>query len=262
MGRGLGTGDGGGVSELLPNYSTMTECRMCKVEKNLVKAHIVPRAFQMHASLPEETPRVFSSNPARHPKRSPIGAYDPKILCSECDGNLGKLDQYASETLLSGQRRRVDNQIDGTIAGYEYGSADPIRLAAFVASVAWRASISNRDEFTAISLGPYEERVMRALQADAFTLPQGVSIVLAEWDRDDVPQLYPHEHRFNGARTWLFYADRFIFYVKVAKTPFLSPFRDAELRPDSPVRTFVRNWTDSRERELMSSIVQRAPNPF
>jgi hypothetical protein len=45
----------------------------------------------MHASLPEETPRVFSSNPARHPKRSPIGAYDPKILCSECDGNLGKL---------------------------------------------------------------------------------------------------------------------------------------------------------------------------
>jgi hypothetical protein len=84
-----------------------------------------------------------------------LGEYDPDILCETCDNLLGKNDEYAIEICRSFETHHVlvGNDI------FEMRAVDCDRFSKFVLSVLWRASISSRQSFTPVKLGPYESLV-------------------------------------------------------------------------------------------------------
>lgn len=161
----------------------MPTCKLCGNDRKLIDAHIIPRAFWRLPPAGEDAAKILSNSKGVHPRRMLEGVYDPNILCGECDGQLGKLDQHAAESLL---HARPDN-IKGfrQLMGRRYEEADPARLRLFIASVAWRAPISHQTFFARVSLGPYEELIKRALQQGINN--SRVECVLGEFDKEDVP---------------------------------------------------------------------------
>lgn len=188
----------------------MAICNLCKKDKRLVKAHVVPEPFW--PSSESGTPKLLSNIEGAHPKRSPIGVYDEGILCETCDNSLGQLDQHAVERLLRSQARKALMD-DHNCIGYQHEYACPETVRKFIASVAWRASISTHPFYSRVKLGPYQEMIGNALR-DGTALDHSTHAVLGEFDNPIGGFLDPHWIRMDGVRVWLIYAGRFIFYQK------------------------------------------------
>lgn len=107
-------------------------CRLCGVEKKLCKAHVIPESFYGSLIGGDQQLYAFSGSGEIPPSRRPIGSYDPRILCSECDN--GFEDSYAHDLLnsIDESARRIEAQ---NCSYYEYVSFDYSRLIKFVVSV-------------------------------------------------------------------------------------------------------------------------------
>lgn len=110
------------------------------------------RAEQPHLS-------VISSVPGERQKRSNTGDYDAEILCAECDQHLGRLDDYGKRVLLDDACEFSPIAKQGEVAGWFIEGADPVRLEKFFLAVLWRASLTARDFFSRVRLGPYEDEL-------------------------------------------------------------------------------------------------------
>lgn len=93
------------------------------------------------------------------PANQPLGAFDTGILCADCDGRLGILDEYAVRFCAS--LPITSAACTGSL--YRGGDIDGSRFALAMLAILWRASISARDEWRDISLGPYQARAAEAL---------------------------------------------------------------------------------------------------
>jgi hypothetical protein len=196
---------------------TMPTCKLCEKDRPLVDAHVVPKAFWAIPQNGEEPPRLMSNTKGEWPKRIRRGIYDNTILCAQCDGLLGKLHQHAAETLLRSRTNTITDPRGKPLAR-QYLTADPLRITRFIASVAWRASISSHPVYHRVRLGPYEERVRQLLLRDDAKMGE-VEAFLGEFDQDDVPPLDPHCIRIEGARFWLIYAKRWTSGVRQNSWP-------------------------------------------
>jgi hypothetical protein len=184
----------------------MPTCRLCGQERPLIDAHIIPQGF--HPEPVDIGPAMIVSNtPGVFPKRSRTGPYDQHILCAQCDGKLGALDQHATEKLLDAKPTVI---LKGRARRYD--EADAKKVLDFFASVAWRASVSNHEMFRSVDLGPYEAAIGRYLSGAQPNYP--IAGWLAEFDVPSPPYLNPHSTRFDGVRFLVLYAARFIFYLK------------------------------------------------
>jgi hypothetical protein len=86
----------------------MSLCRLCRLEKPLIRAHIIPRNLYkpireagMGESASDQVPRIYVVGTEQKPKQVQSGIYDPSILCAECDNDLiGMWDNYGQTFLL------------------------------------------------------------------------------------------------------------------------------------------------------------------
>lgn len=117
---------------------------------DLIKAHIIPAGFgrlirpSNGKNIKIAGNRVREANPQ-------LGEFDPSILCERCDNVLGLDDEYALDVTKRIKPFRAVNEelfVDTTV--------DCNRFSKFALSVIWRASISKREAFSEVSLGPYE----------------------------------------------------------------------------------------------------------
>jgi hypothetical protein len=231
---------------------TVGPCRLCLEQRELIDAHIIPKAFW---PLDEATPKLLSNTSGTYPSRAPQGVYDSDILCEKCDTNvLGVLDQHAAEELLRGQSELLHTGLR------QYPTADPIKIHQFVASVAWRASISSHKFFKRIGLGRYED-VIRKMILGRPTEQACVQVAIAEFDNHQ-GMLDPHQTRFDGIRFSLIYAERFVFYVKTDRKPCPSFLVEGILDPQKAVVTIPRNWHQAKEKRLLQKIAQLNPKAF
>jgi hypothetical protein len=114
----------------------------------LIKAHITPKGFaRLIRGVEEPLLRVSADGVGQaHPL---LGEYDQNILCAECDGILGKNDDYAV---------RVCREFKAVLGDlFEDKAVDAERFSKFVLSMLWRASISTRGRyFGVVTFGPYQ----------------------------------------------------------------------------------------------------------
>lgn len=185
----------------------------------------MPRGFARAAQEAHPHNLLISMDDVR-PLRS-LGVYDPRILCRDCDGKLGDLDNYA---LWVCRRFPAEHTIRGD-GLFEMRDIDGDRFAMFVLSVLWRASITTRIEFAKVSLGSYE--------ADACEVIFGAKPLAATPDYQLLLGRYRKTREFNPARNyttpatmtigltgWCFALNGFRVLAKLAPTPL-----PAELTP-------------------------------
>ena len=123
-------------------------CKFCGKEKQLIRAHIIPRHF--HLNYENETYAAINSKTGNW-KPCKTGTYDKNILCADCDGTIIKrFEDEAYRILL--------NDIYN-FAEYKYNQNILYHLL-------WRASISKAEDFSNINLGPYEDIALKILKGE------------------------------------------------------------------------------------------------
>lgn len=100
-------------------------------------------------------------NKKERPNKRFTGEFESDILCVSCDNIiLGTLDSYAINLFFKGFNDdivKIHNVKN--LNGYDYSVIENIdykKLKLFLLSILWRASISKRDFFRDVNLGPYE----------------------------------------------------------------------------------------------------------
>jgi hypothetical protein len=236
----------------------MTECKLCQQQKKLIKAHIIPEAFyelKKHGNLPLI---ILGEAPKGKVKKSRLGYYDENILCEECDGELGILDQHAAEKLLHSNNRSRSSNND--IDFYKYNDADTQTIIKFVASVIWRASISTLPFLKRVKTGNYEAQLRDFLNGTG-SLDLNQSILITEFDYVDAPILDPFNSRFEGVNIVVLQANRFQFFLKLDKRPLPAGIVDICLGSGQPVQTIVSEWKNSRNFSESIGLVRKSNRP-
>tara|TARA_R110000796_G_scaffold251980_1_gene384687 strand:+ start:3615 stop:4370 length:756 start_codon:yes stop_codon:yes gene_type:complete len=153
---------------------TKPTCRLCKKEKDLIKKSHIMSEF-LHKDLFDENHKLISFEPIELLKTNPrisrpsSGSYEGGLLCKECDNEvIGKYETYASK-LLNGKLSKKEKircnfakSIDG-INLLELSDLNYSSLKLFLLSLLWRAHISSRDEYRDVALGPYADKIGKAL---------------------------------------------------------------------------------------------------
>jgi len=151
------------------------KCKLCLLEKPLLnKSHIIPEF--MYESLFDERHRLYKFSPAALSRgegrilKPPTGEYEGGLLCAECDNKIiGGYETYARKALYGKVEMDTDlpecaNFI--TPDGVKFTRCKNIRykeLKLFLLSIVWRASISSRDLFREVYLGPYEGTIRQMI---------------------------------------------------------------------------------------------------
>lgn len=236
----------------------MTICQLCKCERPLVNAHIIPRSF-WNVEQNEFGPlAILSSREGWRPRRSQHGIYDQTILCDECDNKLGLFDQHAFEQLVN-CKGSVIFDFSG-LRALKYVSADPVTVHNFATSVAWRASKSKQEYFSRVSAGAYEKILQDSFSGDIAATKQ-LDCFIAEFDQEGLPLLNPQYSRMEGVRFLVIFANRFTFYIKVDRQKTPEMFQKFIIRSGSPVLSYVRAWEGSKQKEAMRQLVWSNPKP-
>ena len=139
---------------------TSRVCKGCLRERKLVKSHIIPRAFYEVLRQDKSVAfNVITNKEGQYNSLSRIGAYDPAILCNECEERFKVPDDYAARTLLQRESQQVPITKNGKLVAYKAEGVEYQKIKFFVMTVLWRASISNLPIFSRVNLGPTEGRL-------------------------------------------------------------------------------------------------------
>ncbi len=205
----------------------MEVCKYCGQERPLVDAHIIPAAFCREMLGPGETTLyLLSKNPTEHTKRSPLGPYDPAILCRSCEDRFQKLDNYAARLLIrerdkAFQAVRVCEHPLFIAEQFDYA-----RLKLFVLSVLWRASVSELPFCNRVDLGPRLARVRQMLEDSDPGSPTEFATFLTRWTRAPDKKLPPKlivspvVRRYGHARAVKLYLAYFVAEVCTSSVSF------------------------------------------
>lgn len=133
------------------------KCQFCDQEKNLIEAHIIPAGFYRRLKAGRDPLTLYTNRSGKFPKRVPIGIYDKTILCGDCERIWGDWDNYAQQLLDNEPlNAQVRYHRDGQKLGYVIDNFDYKKLKLFFISMIWRASVSNQQLFSRISLDSLE----------------------------------------------------------------------------------------------------------
>lgn len=162
------------------------KCLLCLKPRKLIRAHVIP-AWIFRFLYPDPKKRdgelvmVDAKNP-RYVKR-PSGIFDSKILCRDCDQEIGKLDSYARKVFFENGIVKHPSSKDA----YIINAVDNYRIKLFFSSILWRASVSSREEFEKISLGSYEKSFRNyLLSKDSL---DAVDLFIGKYDSKLIPNL-------------------------------------------------------------------------
>ena len=229
-------------------------CRYCEQQKRLIKAHIIPETF--FRRLREGTQPPLLVRQKEHVRRSPIGVYDPDILCAECDAIFAPWDDYAQELLSPGL---VNAQVitDGVqvggwaIAPYRY---DLLKL--FFISLLWRTSVSRHPFYSGIKLGTFEPIAKNMIAKADPGRPDEFGVVLARFvDGLGSGILDPRPDRLDGIKYCRIYLGRYVAYIKTDTRQPSDEWRGITIKPDQPLCIIVRDMRRSKELAVMRKVV-------
>lgn len=128
-------------------------CKLCKKNKPLIKAHILPRTFYDFLYPAHDRYPLLMVDANKRTKKRPVGSYDTNILCKDCDSDIGLYDNYGKKVFLEMSVEKYPN----SDKAYLIKGVDYKKLSFFIISLLWRDGISSLDEYKLIKLGMYEE---------------------------------------------------------------------------------------------------------
>lgn len=234
-------------------------CKLCLKEKTLVKSHIIPESFFEVKNREISPALIFDTD--IHPKRRPIGIYDPNILCHECEKVFDIWDDYGFKLLVEKASERkilLTDEEGGWIECYEEYDYEKIRL--FCLSVLWRAGVSDDMFFSHVKLGPYEER-LRFLILNIPVTEDNFTIQFTRYSDFDQPvHMPPNPERYDGVRFYRFFLGRIMFHVKVDSRSTPHPFDKLIIQKDEPLYIMTHEFKTSSHAEIVKKVVSNPLN--
>jgi hypothetical protein len=188
-------------------------------------------------------------------RRAPKGAYDSGILCSACDGDIGKrLDDVGASALLAAldDEKNVLRDSLGRLEAYRVPGVDKQALLRFFVSVLWRSAVSSHRSFENVRLGPYLELAREATWGAGPVAP-AFDAVLQSWVNPDRSArthfaiTTPERVRLPvcNALFWKLHYGQGLALVKVGRGPLPTKIQQFGLQSDGPllIRAAVPNAT-------------------
>ncbi len=239
------------------------KCKLCRESTDFGKSHVIPESFLLHRKIQGETSILATNKSDVYPQRRPIGEYDSEILCKKCETVFNSWDSYGKELLINKQNDFKITEENGAIISYHTESFDYAKLKMFFISILWRASISKRDFYTKVNLGPHED-VLRnmIINSDPGTMDD-YDVQLFRFSGVDhpIPILMPVEIRSSyGLRYYRVYLGDHFFDIKVdkQKTPKKHNLGIIGKSEDLFVPTI--KYKESQEYEVMRAIANAPAN--
>lgn len=239
----------------------MPLCSYCKIRPASVKAHIIPQSFFVEHLGEGEIPRLLSTSEKHYPKKSPIGEYDTDILCEPCEQTFSVVDDYGYEFFHQNGSRQIIHE--GTEAeAYVYRDVDYRLLKLFLLSVLWRASVSKRNFYAGVSLGPYEERALKLIKEASAGESHEFPMLFEkfEYAEDLIPILCPTRKSFKGINGYQLLLNGFAIWIKVDSRPVPKGLREAIFREGNPLLVLPRKYKGSQEHGIMVEAVRNPRN--
>ena len=138
-------------------------CKFCNQEKRLILSHIIPKSFYQLKQHGNQSMLSFATK--KIDKTRYQNGLKEYLMCAECDGMLGKLDEYAGKILFQQVTKHPFKNVDG-IKTYLFreNEFDYKKLRLFFISLVWRASVSTL--FNGFSLNKYEDIALKILKQE------------------------------------------------------------------------------------------------
>ena len=243
----------------------MTQCRLCEKNGKLVKAHVIPEAFFREMRVGDEIPLLISGTPNTFPKQSPIGVYDQKILCNQCEPKFDQVDDYGVQVLLN-RLHEIFLPITraNRIVAYQTENINQDLLLRFLVATLWRASVSTQAFYNRIDLGPLETLARQTILNPNNPVPKQFSAVLSRWTTDEKSffatkgLMDPFPEKSSGVNLYRFYFGEVVAYIKADTLPFPNSFRTIALLEQSTVLLFVREISKSKDFAAMIHTVEQS----
>lgn len=172
------------------------KCKLCLLEKPLLtKSHIIP-SF-MYDSLYQKGTHIYNFAPAAimegkgRISKVPTGEYEGDMLCSQCDNEIiGGYESYAHKAMYG--KVEVDKDLPEfadhiTEQGIKFRKCRNLHykeFKLFLLSILWRASISTRDRFREVNLGPYEDAIREMILNGEPEEENKFPILIVSWLND------------------------------------------------------------------------------
>jgi len=225
-------------------------CKMCEEDRKLVESHIIPRSFYEPFKGEEgEIPLIVTNVAGVYPKRSPIGVYDRKILCGQCEKIFMPWDTYGHRILFQEFKEENYAEIDGRKIAYNLGSCDYQKLKLFFLSVLWRASVSEQQFFKRVDLGPYEDKLRGQILNGFAGDNSEFAIALSKFSESpaNIVKLNPDKTRYDGVVHYRIYMANYMAVVKVSSQRASDEFENLYLAPDRDFYCIIRKFENSKE---------------
>ncbi len=238
------------------------KCHLCKNSTDFGKSHIIPESFFLSEGDATETPFMASNQAGNYPKRRPVGEYDSEILCKGCEKTFGAWDNYAKVLLLDEFDQLKIFKEGDEIIGYQRDTFDYLKLKLFFISVLWRASISKREYFKLVNLGPHEEIIREMILSGSPGNADDYSIQIFRFTGVDygIPIIMPvhirtkYDFRYNRI-----YLGSYFFDIKLSKRKTPEKYRLGELNQNDPIIIPCKNIKEMDEYRILK-MVAKAPH--
>lgn len=234
-------------------------CQLCRNDKKLIKAHIIPEGFFRQLRSERRAPEIHTNKEGEYPKRAPIGIYDTGILCAECDNRLAPWDNHAQQVLLQDFSEDLAIYYNQQKIVYRIADFDYKLLKLFFISLLWRASVSTHKFYQRISAGPFEQKLKEMILSEDPGPPLLFAVTLAKFSDPAVTGvLDPHRDKFEGINYCRFYLTGFVAYIKVDRRSVPNFLKDLYLRPDTPIPVILRDFHHSKDGVVMKDILRKS----
>lgn len=235
-------------------------CKLCKQDKKLVNAHILPESFYRSIKFSDKPLIIYPGKEGLYPKRSYTGIYDTGILCVACEKIFGPYDDYGDKVLL--QENRIRETVEGTnheVIGCLMHSVDYKKLKLFFMSVLWRCAISSKPEFEGINLPAIlMNKLEHHIKAEDPGDFQDFAVLLSEqkFPNDEPVMGLPGRSRFlSGFNLCEIPMGRYIAIIKTDKRNIPRQHSDYILQPDKPLFIFYLPFRGSKiEKRIKKAI--------
>jgi hypothetical protein len=186
-------------------------CVRCN-ENKTIKAHLIPQVFCKEVQVGKGHAAAVKEDGSFHFSQS--GTFDKGILCADCDGILGQLEEYSARILKS---------IRENSKGLSFGpkiiyDVDKEKIARFCAGILWKYSIT-QEQYGKINLYGFQDDVRRVAYSE-MDIPEWFDVALFRLRthvQDDGVFAYraPLIDRKNRVRLYRFMLGGCLFFVKI-----------------------------------------------
>ncbi len=169
---------------------------------------------------PEYTKQKIYSLKGTFPRKSPQGVYD-QILCTECEQLFSSGDDYILRFL---EKIKKEVKTTGNQSYTVYITFDLSLINYFIASLVFRASASQKQEFQAVNLGKKYESLFKKYLCSEIPFPDVIEYIFMKYDVCN-PILMPLRKKIEGCNVYVFHLGKYELCVKIDQKRFSETFK-------------------------------------